>query len=913
MSRFSHSLDPFFKPQSVAVVGASATTGSVGSILMRNLLENQFGGVVYPVNPKRKSIHGVLCYRSLRDIPEVVDLAVIATPAATVPATIQECVDLGVQAAIIISAGFSELGTQGKALEQQIADIARGKMRLVGPNCLGIIRPFAERAAAAKGGAGQTPAAAQVEAGLNASFASSMARPGRVALLSQSGAICTSILDWARESHIGFSAFVSVGTMLDVDFADLLDYFGDDPDTRSIVLYMESVGDVRKFVSAARAVARAKHVIVVKAGRHEAAARAAASHTGALAGSDAVFDAAIRRAGVLRVSTIPDLFNMAEILAHQSPPRGPALAIVTNAGGPGVMATDALMTAGGQLATLSPESLAALNGILPPFWSHANPIDVLGDATPDRYRLAVDIVARDPGVDGLLILLTPQAMTDPTETARQLAPFGKLNKPVLASWMGGSDVRPGRGILGQSGVAQFDSPEAAIRAFLHMVQYRRNQELLYERPAALPEDWAPDQKRVRALIDGARKAGRSLLTEVEAKLLLGAYGIPVVSTAVAKTPDMAVTIAGRMGYPVVLKLFSETITHKSDAGGVQLNLADETAVRQAFARIQENCARYAEIHQLPPDSFQGVTVQPMVKLKGYELIVGSSVDVQFGPTILFGAGGVLVEVVKDSALALPPLNSTLARRLIERTQIFKALQGVRGQKPVPLDQLETLLVRFSYLLCDFLEIQEVDINPLLASPDGLVALDARVLLAPPGMTTRLTIEPYPNQYTTAWHLRDGTPITIRAIRPEDEPLIIAHHAALSERSIRMRFFSMVKALSRESLIRLCHLDYAREMALVAERRDPNGHPELIGVARYYMNPETRVAEFAVVVRDQYQGQGLGQHLMERLIAVARDRGVKKLVGLVLRENTGMLALAKELGFSEPRDRDQESVAVELEL
>lgn len=891
------SLDPFFKPAAVAVIGASGTAGSVGSILMRNLLTNTFGGVVYPVNPKRRAVHGVSCYPSLEDVPAVVDLAVIATPAATVPGTIRQCVERGVPAAIIISAGFSELGTEGRKLEQQIRDTARGRMRIVGPNCLGIIHPGS---------------------GLNASFAAAMPPAGRVALLSQSGAICTSILDWAREQHVGFSSFVSVGTMLDVDFADLLDYFGDDPDTRSIVLYMESVGDVRKFFSAARAVARSKHVIVVKAGRHEAGARAAASHTGAMAGSDAVFDAAVHRAGVLRVLTIPDLFNMSEILAQQPAPRGPALAIITNAGGPGVMATDALMTRGGQLAHLSPATVEALNAVLPPFWSHANPIDVLGDATPERYRKATEICAKDPNVQGLLVLLTPQAMTDPTETARQLTPFAHLEgKPVLASWMGGADVRAGRQLLGQAGIASFDSPEAAIDAFLHLVDYRRNQELLYEQPAALPEGWAPDQDAVRRLLAQVRAAGRTLLTEFEAKQLLQCYGIPIVPTEVALSAGEAAKLAQSFGYPVVLKLYSEAITHKTDAGGVLLNLVDAEAVRAGYTQIRDNAARYAEEHKLGSNAFVGVTVQPMVKLKGYELIVGSSVDVQFGPIILFGAGGVLVEVFQDRALGLPPLNRTLARLLIERTQIAKALQGVRGQRPVPMDQLETLLVRFSYLLCDFLEIQEVDINPLLAGPDGIVALDARVVIAPADLPQdkrpRLTIEPYPNQYTQEWQARNGETVVIRAIRPEDEPLLVAHHKTLSEKTIRRRFFSMVKLLSRESLVRLCHLDYAREMALVAERRNEAGRPELIGVARYYMNPQTRSAEFAVVVTDAWQGQGVGQHLMERLIAVARERGVRRLTGLVLRENAPMLKLARELGFREGKSDEADAAQVTLDL
>jgi acetyltransferase len=887
MTAFRHSLDLFFRPRSVAVLGASETPGSVGSILLRNLLANPFGGAVYPVNPKRQSVHGVDCYPALATVPGQVDLAVIATPAATVPDLVKDCVARSVPAAIIISAGFSELGPEGRALEEQIRSHAHGKMRIIGPNCLGVIHP---------------------PSNLNASFAASMARPGKVALLSQSGAICTAILDWAIEAHVGFSSFVSVGAMLDVDFADLIDHFGDDPATRSIVVYMESVGDVRKFLSAARSVGRTKPVIVVKAGRHEAGARAAASHTGALAGADAVFDAAFRRAGVLRVTTIPDLFHMSEILAMQPQPRGSMLAILTNAGGPGVMATDALMTQGGQLAALGPETLAALNTALPPFWSHANPIDLLGDATPDRYRLAVELCVKDPQVQGLLILLTPQAMTDPTETARKVAPFARSgNKPVLASWMGGDMVREGRDVLNMAGIPTFDSPESAIRAFLHMVQYRRSQELLYETPEAMPEDWQPDASRVRQLLQQVRATGRTLLTEAEAKEVLSAYGLLVVMTVACRTAEEAVVAARQVGFPVVLKLLSEKITHKSDVGGVQLDLPDEAAVRTAFETIRANVARHA------PDAFDGVTVQAMIKDKGFELIVGSSIDRQFGPVILFGSGGVLVEVMPDRALALPPLNRTLARRLMERTHVYAALKGVRGRRGVNLEELETLLVRFSQLLVDFPEIAEVDVNPLLAAPDRLVALDARVLLsaadAPP---PRLAIRPYPNQYTAPFRLKDGAEVTVRAIRPEDEPLIIAFHASHSEHTIRMRFFSMVKTLSRDSLIRLCHLDYDREMALVAVKRDADGS-HILGVSRYYLHPETSSAEFALIVGDAYQRQGLGRHLLTRLIAIARERGVKRLVGQVLSENTPMLELTSSLGFR-PTDRPEDAVVtVELDL
>jgi acetyltransferase len=891
MPSVRHSLDPLFKPQSVAVLGASATPGSVGSILMRNLLENPFGGVVYPVNPKRRAVHGVRAYAALADLPERVDVAVIATPAATVPALVGQCVATGIPAAIIISAGFSELGAEGRVLENQIRTVARGKMRVIGPNCLGLIHP---------------------PSNLNASFAATMALPGKVALLSQSGAICTSILDWATEKHIGFSSFVSVGSMLDVDFADLLDYFADEPNTRSIILYMESIGDVRKFLSAARSVSRTKQVIVVKSGRHEAGARAAASHTGALAGADAVFDAAFRRAGILRVTTIPELFNMSEILALQPPPRGPALAIITNAGGPGVMATDALMLGGGALANLSPETLATLDQALPPFWSHANPIDLLGDATAERYHIAVEACASDVNVQGVLVLLTPQAMTDPTETARALMPFAHCDgKPILASWLGGAAVRPGREVLSRAGIPTFDSPEAAIQAFLNMVQYRRNQELLYERPEALPEDRRPDTARVRQIFENARAERRPLLTEAEAKEALAAYGVPVARTLSCTTAEEAVRAAAEIGYPVVLKLLSPTITHKSDVGGVQLNLSDGAAVRAAFASIQDNLAERGL-----GTAFGGVTVQPMFAERGFELIVGSSVDRQFGPVILFGAGGVLVEVMQDRAIALPPLNRTLARRLMERTRIYPALKGVRGQAPVNLEALEGLLIQFSQLQIDFPEIQEVDINPLLASAERIVALDARIVLAPAeqpqDQRPRLAIRPYPNQYAQAVRLRNGEEVTVRAMRPEDEPLIIAMHARHSEHTIRMRYFSLVKTLSRDSLIRLCHLDYDREMALAAVKRDGAGEM-MLGVSRYYLHPETGDAEFALIVSDAHQRIGLGRQLLRRLIEVARERGVQRLIGLILAENEPMLALTSSLGFTPPVPIETGVVRVELSL
>ena len=887
MPHHSHPLDPLFRPETVGVIGASATTGSVGNILMRNLTENAFNGVVYPVNPKRRAVHGIPCYPSVSAVPEPLDLAVVATPAATVPDLVRECIDAGTKSAIIISAGFAELGESGRALEKQILELARGKLRIIGPNCLGIIHP---------------------SVGLNASFAAASPAAGHIALLSQSGAICTSVLDWALERNVGFSAFVSVGSMLDVDFGDLIDYFGEDPNTRSIILYMESMGDVRTFLSAARAIARVKPIVVVKAGRHEAGARAAASHTGALAGADAVFDAAFRRAGVLRVTTISELFNMAEILAAQPTPPGPALAIITNAGGPGVMATDALMLQGGQLAELSPETRTALDAALPPFWSHGNPIDILGDATPARYRQAVEICSRDPEIDGILVLLTPQAMTNPTETARKLIPLAQpSHKPILASWLGGGDVREGRHILDMAGFPIFNSPEEAVQAFLHMVQYRRNQELLYETPESLPDGASLDAAQVRRILDGALAEQRTLLSEVEAKQVLAAYGIPVTPTVACRTVEEAVEAATRIGLPVVLKLLSKTITHKTDVGGVELDLHDEAAVRTAFDAI---AARLRDLGQT--GAFDGVTVQPMVRSRGYELIIGSSIDHQFGPVILFGTGGVLVEVFKDRALALPPLNRTLARRLMERTRIFQALRGARGSS-VDLEQLETLLVRFSQLVVDFPEIAGIDINPLLATSQEIIALDARVLLAKQGNPPPpLAIRPYPTQYVESITLKDGTSLLMRPIRPEDEPLIVEFHAGHSEHTIRMRFFGLVRTLSRDSLIRLCHLDYDRELALVAID-EQQASPHIAGVSRYYLRRETGDAEFAVVIGDAWQGRGLGTQLMRRLIAIAKESGVKRFVGQILAENGPMLQLMRQLGFCLESTKDPGVIRAMLDL
>ena len=892
----SHPLDPLFLPKSVAVVGASERPGSVGRSVLWNLLSSPFGGTVFPVNSKRSNVLGIKAYPSVSALPEKVDLVVVTTPADTVPAIIQESVDCSIPAGIVISAGFKEFGEHGKELERQISKIIQGKMRLIGPNCLGVMNPIR---------------------GLNATFAHSVARPGNVAFISQSGALCTAVLDWSLRENVGFSAFVSIGSMLDVNWGDLVDYFGSDPRTHSIVIYMESIGDARSFLSAAREVSLTKPVIVIKAGRTAAAAKAAASHTGALTGSDEVLDAAFRRTGVLRVNSIADIFFMSDVLAKQPRPRGNRLCILTNAGGPGVLATDALVAGGGELSELSAETMQAFDAILPAQWSHNNPVDILGDAEPERYAKSLEIAAKDPSIDGMLVVLTPQEMTNPTQIAEKLKPYAKgLGKPVLASWMGGAEVAAGEQILNQAGIPTFQFPDSAVRAFNYMWRYAYNLKGIYETPA-LPQnaDAAVQRGKAESIINEVRKSGRTILTEYESKQLLKAYDIPTVETRVAETEEQALQAAAEIGYPVVLKLYSLTITHKTDVGGVQLNLRDADAVKAAFQGI-----RSAVTEKAGAQHFQGVTVQPMAKLDGYELIIGSSLDSQFGPVILFGTGGQLVEVFKDRALALPPLNSTLALRLMEQTKIFTALKGVRGRKPVDIKALEDLLVRFSQLIVEQPWIKEIDINPLLASPDRLLALDARVVLHGPEMPEEdlptAAIRPYPTRLVSEWTAKDDKTVTIRPIRPEDEPAMIEFHKKLSERSVYLRYFQPLKLTQRtahERLTRTCFIDYDREMALVAERQTDSGEREVLAIGRLSKLHGRNEAELAAVAIDDAQHKGLGTELYRRLIQVASDEKLSKVVSNMLPENREMRAICTKLGFKMFSSLEDNMIRAELEL
>jgi acetyltransferase len=895
-----HPLDPIFAPKSVAAVGATEKAGSVGRTVLWNLMNTPFGGPIYPVNPTRPSVLGIKAYPKLAALPEKPDMIVVTTPAASIPAIIGEAADLGIPGAVVISAGFKETGPAGVELERQVlAHARRGNMRLIGPNCLGVMNPIT---------------------GVNATFAAGIAHRGNVAFISQSGALCTAVLDWSLRELVGFSAYVSIGSMLDVGWGDLISYFGDDPNTKSIVIYMESIGDARGFLSAAREVALTKPIIIIKPGRTEGAAKAAASHTGSLTGSDDVLEAAFKRCGVLRVDDISDLFNMSEVLAKQPRPLGNRLTIITNAGGPGVLATDALLSSGGALAEVSPKTMEELNKFLPAVWSHNNPIDVIGDAGPDLYAKTLEVAGRDPNSDGLLVILTPQAMTDATVTAEKLKAFGHLEgKPVLASWMGGDEVAAGEAILNRAGIPTYAYPDTAAQVFTSMYQYSENLRALYETPvpSATPQETASGRAKAQALIDSIRKTGRTILTEFESKELLAHYGIPTVITKVAKTEDEAAGLAKQIGYPSVLKLFSETITHKTDVGGVQLNLKDEADVRRAFKAIKQACTEKAGAQH-----FQGVTVQKMINLKdGYELILGSSIDPQFGPVLLFGMGGQLVEVFKDKALALPPLNTTLARRMMEQTKIYKALKGVRGRKSVDLAALEKLMVGFSQLVAEQRWIKEIDINPLFASADDLVALDARVILHDPKTTEEqlptLAIRPYPTRYVSPWKAQDGTELTIRPIRPEDEPLMVKFHEGLSERSVYLRYFSPLKLSQRvahDRLVRICFNDYDREIALVAEYKNPKtGHNEVLGVGRMSKLHGLNTGEFAVVVTDQWQNKGLGTELTQRVIQIARNEKLGRLVAYTLQENHDMQNMCKKLGFQVRHEPGDTECVIEMDL
>jgi len=895
MHRQSQPLDVFFSPRTVAVLGAAESADSIGRTVLWNLVTNPFGGTVFPVNPECSSVLGIKAYPSIAAVPERVDLAVLATAPETVPELISECVDSGVRGAIILTAGFKEIGPAGVQLEEQILlNARRGTMRIIGPNCLGVMSPLT---------------------GLNATFAVGMARAGNVAFISQSGALCSAVLDWSLREMVGFSCFISTGSMVDVGWGDLINYLGNDQKTRSILIYMESIGDARSFLSAAREVALTKPIIVIKAGRTEAAVKAAATHTGSLTESDEVLDAVFRRVGMLRVHNISDLFDMAEVLAKQPRPKGPRLAIITNAGGPGVLATDALSGSGGEIAILSEDSIDRLDKLLPRHWSHSNPVDILGDASPERYVSSVEIAAKDPNNDGVLVILTPQANTDSTRTAEQLKPLARLDgKPILASWMGGANVATGKTILDRNNIPTFSYPDRAVRAFNYMWRYTYNLRGLYETPI-LPQslDAVRDRALAEDLIQNARSSGWTLLNELESKKILETYAIPTVETQMAYEEEEAVAASEKIGYPVVLKLASNIIAHKNQAVGVQLNLADVKAVREAYRKI-----RLTVDENFGPEHFQGVTVQPMIRYDGFDLIIGSSIDPQFGPVLMFGSGGRLIDFHKDRALALPPLNTTLARRVMEQTDIYSALKS-RGN--IDQNALEQILVLFSHLVVEQRWIKEIDINPLLVSSEGILALDARIIVhgseVKPESIPQLAIRPYPTRYVKPFKMSDGTPVTIRPIRPEDEPLMVKFHETLSERSVYFRYFHAIglnQRIAHERLTRICFIDYEREMALVVLKQDPQtANQEILAVGRLSKLHGTRDAEFGILVSDLWHRHGLGNELLNRLVETGREEKIARIFGDILPENRDMLKVCERLGFQHHYSEEEGIVRAEINL
>lgn len=880
-------LDSLFSPRHVAVIGASDRPGSVGATVWKNLSQG-FHGPVYPVNPRRESIGGYPCFDSVSELPEAPDLAVICTPAATVPRLIAELGARGTRAAVVVTAGLTP------AQKQAMLDAARPHtLRILGPNCIGMLVPHL---------------------GLNASFAHANAAPGPIAFVSQSGALVTAMLDWANSRQIGFSHFVSLGEHADVDFGDMLDFLGSDPRTRAILLYIESVESPRKFMSAARAAARNKPVIVVKAGRSEQGQKAAASHTGALAGSDEVFDAAISRAGMLRVFTLQHLFLAAELLARFRDNRSEQLIVLTNGGGAGVMAADAAAHAGVELPLLSPETLAALDRVLPANWSRANPVDIIGDAPVQRYLDALTVLLSQEQGSAILFVQAPTAIVPSTEIAQALAPLASEKPPrVLGCWLGHDAVNEARGLFRAAGIPDYDTPEEAVRAFSFLRQYHRHQRELMETPPAVMTDLPRDLPALRELVDFVLADGREWLTEPEAKELLRRAGIPTTPTRVVP-PDVtaAVDAAETLGYPVVLKILSHDITHKSDVGGVRLNLHTAAEVEQAVAGMLQRVA-----HVMPQARVDGFTVQPMIRrAHGHELIIGASIDPLFGPVILFGQGGVSVEVVADRALALPPLNASLARALIHRTRISQLLRGYRDVPAANEEAVIATLVAISQLLADIPELAELDINPLVVNPEGAMALDARVRLSArkPAGAARFAIRPYPQELTETATMAGGRCVTLRPIRPEDETQHRVFLEKMDPEDIRLRIFYSRRSIEHSELARLTQIDYDREMAFIATGVAPDGQEETWGAVRGIADPDNQSAEFGVMVRSDLKGQGLGRILMDKLIRYLTARGTERIVGTILRENTGMLALAQQLGFTvtpHPEDRDLRSVELKL--
>lgn len=889
-----HNLDSIFKPKRVAMLGIGMNPKSVGGKILSNLVSGGFKGVVYPVNPDLESVSGIQAYPDLASLPKLPDLAIICSAPQAVPEYVRQCGERGIHGIIIVSAGFKEIGAEGAALEAEVKALCKryDGMRIMGPNCLGYISPSQN---------------------LNVSFADGMPRKGNIAFVSQSGALCTAVLDWAIEEKIGFSYFISIGNTMDVDFGDIIDYLGEEESTESIILYIESITDARKFMTAARSFALSKPIIAYKAGRFPESAEVAASHTGALASADDVYDAAFQRAGIARVYDIGKIFNVVELIGRKKVPAGARLAIVTNAGGPGVMATDALIEAKGELARLADNTIAQLNLELPEFWSHGNPVDVLGDARPKRVSKAVYIVLSDPGVDAILVILTPQSMTNPSGTAREIATLAATaKKPILAAWIGGKSMQEGMEILAEAGIPAYSTPEQAIGAFMTLVAYSRNLKALYETPRNVPVEFSVDRFEFKTEFESILKHDQPVLSEELSKQLLEAYGVPTARPRPASTADEAVLLASQIGYPVVLKILSPDISHKTDAGGVILNLTDERAVREAFERIIANAAAFN-----PKARLEGVTVQPMINTKdGVELILGIKQDPVFGTVLMAGMGGIYAELFRDKALELPPLNENLARRMLEGLQIHPLLKGYRGKAAVDMDALVEVLIRLSYLAADYPQITELDINPLLVSHKGTIALDCRIVVDPAkpvhGPYAHLALRPYPEEYIRQCSLSDGSEVTLRPIKPEDEPLWLEMLGSCSKDTIYERFRYFFNWDSHTAAVRYCFIDYDREIAIVAET-EVDGEKKLIGVGRLVADPDHSSVEYAVLVTDAWQNKRLGSQLTQFCMEISQRWSLKRVVAQTNATNHRMLNVFRKEGFQFNNEPDSPVVDVEKRL
>lgn len=885
-----HYLETLFSPKSIAVFGASNTEQSMGYLVFQNLLNhgNGYLGKLYAINPKYEKVQGQTAYKCLKELSgEPVDLAVIITPAKTVPSILEACGEYGIKQAIILSSGFSEVGETGRRLERKMVAVAKKyQLRFLGPNCLGVLRPHI---------------------GLNATFLRGPAKPGHLALVSQSGALCAAVFDWANSNDLHFSTLLSIGSSANLDFGEILDYLVSDPQTHGILLYIEAIQHVRSFMSGLRAAARMKPVIVIKSGRHEGSKKAVISHSGALIGRDDAFDAALQRAGVVRVYTFAQLFAAAKTIASRYKAQGHRLAIVTNGGGPGVMATDKAGDLNIPLAELCPETIDNLNQLLPSCWSHSNPIDLTGNAQIEHYQQTISICLKDPHIDAVLVIFSPQGTTSPLAVAQALIQLAdQSSKPLLACWMGDSQSRESGRLLGQARIPYFTTPESAVEAFYYLSAYHHNQQLLLQTPGPLGRFDPPDTEGARIIIESVLAERRKVLTEMESKALLGAFRIPVVSTAIAHTPNEALVLAEAIGFPVVMKINSPDIAHKSDVGGVKLNLTTAQAVREAFKAIMQQVK-----HHCPDARLDGITVERMIrKSNGRELMVGVVRDPIFGPVITFGIGGTMVEIIADQAVSLPPLNRYLASTLINHTRAAKLLEKFRQMPAAKRETLESVLLRVSEMTCELPWLQEMDINPLIIDENGIVAVDARIVvnyyMPSPDRYAHMAIYPYPVHLVTHWQLPDGTDITIRPIRPEDADMEKEFVKNLSEESRYFRFMQTLQELTPTMLVRFTQIDYDREIALIAVTEQENKELE-IGVARYAINPDGESCEFALVISDKWQHRGIAQKLMTALMEAARAKGLKIIQGEVLTNNHNMLKLMNKLGFSATVDGEDRNI------